>query len=138
MGGKGQYQYRGSPTYTKITNAVSHFCSFSLCMCKWGNFVLVESLEQSHLLEFRVTWFFSSPKIRVRRGPSVSVKQNNLHVEISMLDIFLQRLILRKLTYKTLTFLSLNMCMYIVLFFFCLNWISWFHSPLQSKNRISM
>ena len=29
--------YRGSPTYTKITNTVSTNTVFGLCMCKWGN-----------------------------------------------------------------------------------------------------
>ena len=29
--------YRGSPTYTKITNTVSTNTFFGLCMCKWGN-----------------------------------------------------------------------------------------------------
>ena len=29
-------QYRGSPTYTKITNTVSTTTVFSLCTCKWG------------------------------------------------------------------------------------------------------
>ena len=59
-----QIMYRWSPTYRKITNAVPHLCGFSLCTRKWRNLALVESLEQSHLREFR--------KIRVRRGPSVS------------------------------------------------------------------
>ena len=62
--------YRGSPTSAKIIKAVPHFRGFSLCTYKWGNFRLVESLEQSHLREFCVTRFFSSPKIRVRWGPS--------------------------------------------------------------------
>ena len=30
-------QYRGSPTYTKITNTVSTTTVFGLCTCKWGN-----------------------------------------------------------------------------------------------------
>ena len=30
-------QYRGSPTYTKITNSVSTSAIFGLCTCKWGN-----------------------------------------------------------------------------------------------------
>ena len=29
--------YRGSPTYTKITNTVSTNAFFGLCMCKGGN-----------------------------------------------------------------------------------------------------
>ena len=29
--------YRGSPTYTKITNMVSTNTFFGLCTCKWGN-----------------------------------------------------------------------------------------------------
>ena len=29
--------YRGSPTYTKITNTVSTNTVFGLCTCKWGN-----------------------------------------------------------------------------------------------------
>ena len=29
--------YRGSPTYTKITNTVSTTPVFGLCTCKWGN-----------------------------------------------------------------------------------------------------
>ena len=33
--------------------------------------MLVESSEQSHLLGFHVTHFFSSPKIRIRQGLSV-------------------------------------------------------------------
>ena len=28
--------YRGSPTYTKITNMVSTTTVFGLCTCKWG------------------------------------------------------------------------------------------------------
>ena len=30
-------EYRGSPTYTKITNTVSTNTFFGLCTCKWGN-----------------------------------------------------------------------------------------------------
>ena len=30
--------YRGSPTYTKITNTVSTTTIFGLCTCKWGDF----------------------------------------------------------------------------------------------------
>ena len=30
-------KYRGSPTYTKITNTVSTNTFFGLCTCKWGN-----------------------------------------------------------------------------------------------------
>ena len=30
-----------SPTFAKINNPVPHFRGFSLCTCKWGNFVLV-------------------------------------------------------------------------------------------------
>ena len=29
--------YRGSPTYTNVTNTVSTTMIFGLCMCKWGN-----------------------------------------------------------------------------------------------------
>ena len=29
--------YRGSPTYTKITNTISTNTVFGLCTCKWGN-----------------------------------------------------------------------------------------------------
>ena len=32
-----QIYYRGSPTYTKITNTVSTNTVFGLCTCKWGN-----------------------------------------------------------------------------------------------------
>ena len=32
--------YRGSPTYTKITNMVSTTTVFGLCTCKWGIFSL--------------------------------------------------------------------------------------------------
>ena len=39
-------QYRGSPTYAKITNAVPYFHDFGLCMRKWGIFVLVGDLLQ--------------------------------------------------------------------------------------------
>ena len=63
----------GPSTYAKITNAVRHFCDFSLCTCKWGNFELVESLEQSHLREFHVTHFFSSPKICARLGTYIEI-----------------------------------------------------------------
>ena len=40
--------YRGSPTYTKITNMVSTTMVFDLCTCKWGTFALVGDLLQSH------------------------------------------------------------------------------------------
>ena len=33
--------YRGSPTYTKITNTVSTSTFFGLCTCKWGKLALV-------------------------------------------------------------------------------------------------
>ena len=33
----GLLKYRGSPTYTKITNTVSTNTFFGLCTCKWGN-----------------------------------------------------------------------------------------------------
>ena len=57
--------YRGSPTYTKITNTVSTTSVFGLCTCKWG------ILLQSHWYEFHVTRFFPSPKMHIRREPSV-------------------------------------------------------------------
>ena len=63
--------YRGSPTYTKITNTVSTTTVFGLCMCKWGVFELVGDPLQSHQHEFHLTRIFPSPKMRVRRGPSV-------------------------------------------------------------------
>ena len=40
--------YRGSPTYTKITNTVSTTTVFGLCTCKWGIFALVGDPLQSH------------------------------------------------------------------------------------------
>ena len=33
-------EYRGSPTYIKITNTVSTITVFGLCTCKWGIFAL--------------------------------------------------------------------------------------------------
>ena len=42
------YAYRGSPTYTKITNTVSSTTIFGLCTCKWGIFMLAGDLLQSH------------------------------------------------------------------------------------------
>ena len=41
-------KYRGSPTYTKITNAVPYFSVFGLCTRKWGIFELIRDLQQSH------------------------------------------------------------------------------------------
>ena len=47
-------EYRGSPTYTKITDTISTTTVFGLsmciflCMCKWGIFALVEDPIQSH------------------------------------------------------------------------------------------
>ena len=40
--------YRGSPTYTKITNMVPTTMAFGLCTCKWGIFALVGDPLQSH------------------------------------------------------------------------------------------
>ena len=40
--------YRGSPTYTKITNTISTTTVFGLCTCKWGIFALVGDLLQCH------------------------------------------------------------------------------------------
>ena len=40
--------YRGSPTYTKITNTVSTTTVFGLCRCKWGIFAVVGDPLQSH------------------------------------------------------------------------------------------
>ena len=57
---------RESPTYAVFTIADPTTAIFGLCMPKWGIFGLV---VQSHYREFCVTWFFSSPKIRVRWGP---------------------------------------------------------------------
>ena len=37
--------YMGSPTSVKITNVVPYFSGFGLCLCKWGIFALVDSLE---------------------------------------------------------------------------------------------
>ena len=36
------YAYRGSPTYTKITNTVSTTTIFGLCTCKWRIFMLAQ------------------------------------------------------------------------------------------------
>ena len=41
-------EYRGSPTYTKITNTVSTTTVFGLCTCKWRIFALVGDPLQSH------------------------------------------------------------------------------------------
>ena len=66
-----QHKYRGSPTYTKITNTVSTTKVFGLCTCKWGILALVGDQLQSHYHEFHLTRFFPNPKMRVRRGPSI-------------------------------------------------------------------
>ena len=63
--------YRGSPTYTKITNRVSTTSVFGLCMCKWGIFALGDLL-QSHLHEFHLTWFFQVPKCGLGGDPLYS------------------------------------------------------------------
>ena len=63
------FNYRGSPTYTKITNMVSTTMVFGLCMCMWGISALVGDLLQSH--KFYVTRFFPSPKMHIRRAPSL-------------------------------------------------------------------
>ena len=61
-------------TQTKITNMVSTTTIFGLCTCKWKILVLVgDHAVQSHKKEFHVTWFFQSPTMRVRPGPSVNV-----------------------------------------------------------------
>ena len=41
-------QYRGSPTYAKITNAVPTTAVLGLCTCKWGIFAQVGDPLQSH------------------------------------------------------------------------------------------
>ena len=40
--------YRGSPTYTKITNTVPTTMVLGLCTCKWLIFALVGDPLQSH------------------------------------------------------------------------------------------
>ena len=47
----------GSPTYKVPTYAI-----LRLFTCKWGFFALIESFDQSHLLEFFVLPFFQVPK----------------------------------------------------------------------------
>ena len=63
----------GPPFRRKSLTLSPTSAAFSLCTCKWGNFALVESVEQSHLREFRVRQFYLSPKIRVRQGLSVLI-----------------------------------------------------------------
>ena len=63
--------YRGSPTYGVFTTSDPTTVIFDLCMCKWGIFALVGYPLESQWCEFCPMWFFSSPKIRVRREPSV-------------------------------------------------------------------
>jgi hypothetical protein len=58
-----QKLYRGSPTYTVFTTADPTTAIFGLYMHKWGIFALVGDSSTNT--------FFSSPKIRVSRGPSV-------------------------------------------------------------------
>ena len=41
-------EYRGFPTYTKITKKVSTTTVFGLSVCKWGIFALVGDPLQSH------------------------------------------------------------------------------------------
>ena len=41
-------KYRGSPTYAVFTTADPTTTVFGLCTCKWGIFVLVGDLLQSH------------------------------------------------------------------------------------------
>ena len=65
-----RFHYRGSPTYTKITNTVSTTTVFGLCTCKWGIVAFIGDFLQSHYQQFHVTRFFPSPKMRVRWGPS--------------------------------------------------------------------
>ena len=43
-----QNKYRGSPTYTKITNTVSTTTVLGLCICKWGNQRQQGTTVQSH------------------------------------------------------------------------------------------
>ena len=76
-----ELSYKGFPTYKVSKNTV-----FSLCSWKWRILASVESLEQSHLGEFCVTWFFSNPKIRVMRGHSEGVLGSLVS---SLLDIAL-------------------------------------------------
>ena len=49
-----------------------------LCKCKWGNFALVESLEQSHKSEFCVTWFFIWTKMQVILVIGITTKYFNI------------------------------------------------------------
>ena len=51
----------------------------------WVIFALVESLEQSQLRKFRLTTFFSSPKIRVMQGTLVHISAQYIMLEISQL-----------------------------------------------------
>ena len=46
---------------------------FGQCMCKWGFFALVGDQLQSHKCRFRIRWFFSRPKIRIRQEPSINI-----------------------------------------------------------------
>ena len=50
--------YRGSPTYTKITNTVSATTVFGLCTSKWRNQRQYGTTVQSHQHEFHTTRFF--------------------------------------------------------------------------------
>ena len=60
-------EYRGSHTYSKITNTVSNTKVLGLCTCKRGIFAFVEDPLQSHKHEFHETQFFPSPKMHVWR-----------------------------------------------------------------------
>ena len=68
--------FRGSPTYTKISNMVSTTMVFGLCTCKWGIFPLVGPYSPSNTILCKTV--FSKSQNARKRGPSVLIAINSI------------------------------------------------------------
>ena len=73
-------RYRGSPTYVVFTTADPTTAIFGLCIRKWGIFALSRGPLTVPLTRILRNVVFSSPKIRVRWGPSVGQSKNILDI----------------------------------------------------------
>ena len=92
---KSRLKYRVYTTYANFTTTDPTTAVLGLCTHKWGIFALVGDPLQFHKREFHGTQFFSSPKIRVRRGPSVNKSRLNnennvIYCNVMFTDIKLQ------------------------------------------------
>ena len=60
-----------APSYVVSASAVSTYAVFGLCMCQWGNSLLIYQYSPTNMIFGYITRFFQGTKIHAMRGLGV-------------------------------------------------------------------